>query len=90
MVSVYRVLGEPFRESRRRRDPNPSQDSSEWDHAASRGVTREQGVVSGGWLRSPPLVFIHRVANRFPHVIPAKAGIQAVFEAVSGPRLSPG
>ena len=35
--------------------------------------------------RSPPLVFIHRVTNRFPHVIPAKAGIQAIFEAVSGP-----
>ena len=34
------------------------------------------------------LVFIHRVANRFPHVIPAKAGIQAIFEAVSGPPAS--
>ena len=26
----------------------------EWGHAASRGVIREQGVVSGGWLGSPP------------------------------------
>ena len=36
------------------------------------------------------LVFIHTMANRFPHyVIPAKAGIQAVFEAVSGSCLAP-
>ena len=28
-----------------------------------------------GWTIQPSAVFIHRVANRFPHVIPAKEAV---------------